>query len=193
MSLEALNHANKRRQEEWPGNDKADIAFRALEVAGEFGEVAEAVKKYLRAERGIAGSTATKDDVAREMGDAIISLDLLAQELGIPLYAAVPWKFNQTSRKYGLQTMMPTASDLDTIERNADLTLWCVHVLGADDVLATETHADAVQEAKALNMAVLCRADAPVDVMCFAYAAPWPGTPDSHADDLKARQKGGAA
>ena len=58
MKFSDLRSANITRQKEWPGNEKADIAFRGLEVAGEFGEVAEAVKKYLRGTRGIKGSTA---------------------------------------------------------------------------------------------------------------------------------------
>lgn len=102
--LTTLRHANRSRQAEWPGNEKADTAFRAIEVAGEFGEVAEAVKKFLRGERGIKGSTASKQDVADEMADAIISLDLLADEMGIDLTDAIARKFNMTSEKYGLET-----------------------------------------------------------------------------------------
>jgi len=104
VTFNVLRGANKRRQQEWPGNEKADVAFRAIEVAGEAGEVAEAVKKLLRAERGIKGSTATKDDVADEMGDLLVSLDLLAEALGIDLGRAVERKFNRTSDKYGMRT-----------------------------------------------------------------------------------------
>ncbi|WP_428526794.1 MazG-like family protein [Roseibium sp.] len=82
-------------------------AFRGLEVAGEFGEVAEALKKYLRGTRGIKGSTADLQDVANEMADAIIALDLLADQMGIDLGAAVTRKFNATSQKYGLETRLP--------------------------------------------------------------------------------------
>jgi len=107
MTFGALRQANDTRQMEWPGNEKADVAFRTIEVAGEFGEVSEAVKKHLRAERGIKGSTATMEDVADEMADAIISLDLLASEMGIDLGAAVARKFNRTSVKYDLETRLP--------------------------------------------------------------------------------------
>lgn len=44
LSFDNLRRANVKRQEEWPGNDKADLAFRMIEVAGEAGELAEAVK-----------------------------------------------------------------------------------------------------------------------------------------------------
>ena len=79
LTFGALRRANNTRQMEWPGNDKADLAFRAIEVAGEFGEVAEAV----------------------------IALDLLADKMGIDLSEAVARKFNRTSVKYGMQTRLP--------------------------------------------------------------------------------------
>lgn len=106
ITFNVLRAANQRRQEEWPGNEKADVAFRAIELAGEAGEVAEAVKKYLRAERGIKGSTATREDIADEMGDLLVSLDLLADELGIDLGDAVRRKFNATSEKYSMRTYL---------------------------------------------------------------------------------------
>ncbi|MGG9998708.1 MazG-like family protein [Pseudovibrio ascidiaceicola] len=107
MKFQTLRNANTDRQREWPGNEKIDIAFRAIEVAGEFGEVCEAVKKYLRESRAIAGSTATISDIANEMADAIIALDLLASQLEINLGEAVASKFNLTSAKYGLKTQLP--------------------------------------------------------------------------------------
>ena len=107
LTFGALRQANDTRQMEWPGNDKIDVPFRAIEVAGEFGEVAEAVKKFLRAERGIKGRAATKEDVADEMADAVIALDLLAAQMGIDLGDAVARKFNRTSIEYGLATRLP--------------------------------------------------------------------------------------
>ena len=106
LTFNVLREANRRRQQEWPGNEKADVAFSAIEVAGEAGEVSEAVKKFLRAERGIKGSTATKEDIAAEMGDLLVSLDLLADRLGIDLGEAVRRKFNATSEKYGMRTYL---------------------------------------------------------------------------------------
>lgn len=82
--FERLRDANIKRQKEWTGCEYADIAFRALEVAGEAGEVAGAVKKMIRAERGICGDTRTVEDLADEIGDTVISLDLLARDLGLP-------------------------------------------------------------------------------------------------------------
>lgn len=111
VTFSVLRGANQRRQQEWPGNEAADMPFRAIELGGEAGEVQEAIKKYLRAERGIKGSTATLDDVASEMGDLVVSLDLLADSLGINLGEAVRKKFNATSEKYGMRTYIGSDGD----------------------------------------------------------------------------------
>lgn len=102
--LKELRKANIERQKEWGGDDRCDVAFRAVEVAGETGEMLEKVKKHLRLLRGIQGSTASVIEVAEEMADVVISLDLLATQMGINLAEAVPHKFNKTSTKYGFET-----------------------------------------------------------------------------------------
>ena len=89
IDFAALRTANNARQVEWPVNEEADLEFRALEVADEAGEVIGAVKKLLRARRGIAGSTLDVQAVADEIGDTIVSLDLLANQLGLDLIAPV--------------------------------------------------------------------------------------------------------
>lgn len=104
LTFDMLRRANEARQEEWPGSINADLEFRAIEVAGEVGELLEAVKKYVRARRGIGGSTATAADIADEMADAVIALDLLGRELEIDLAPALIRKFNRTSEKHDLRT-----------------------------------------------------------------------------------------
>ena len=99
-----LRCSNRRRQKEWPGNEQCDLAFKTIEFAGEAGELANKVKKYLRKIRGIKGSTATLQEIEEEMGDIVICLDLLADELGIDLGQAVIDKFNKTSAMNGLTT-----------------------------------------------------------------------------------------
>ena len=127
--LELLRAANNERQKEWPGSEKADLAFRAIEVLGETGEavsevlalaisglvlsqasgrVAEAAKKLVRAERGIGGTTVDLEALEDELSDLVIAADLLGQKVGCkPLSVTVPRKFNRTSRKYDLVTLMP--------------------------------------------------------------------------------------
>ena len=69
-------------------------------------------------------------------------------------------------------------------EANANLILWCTHVLGAYDVYATVSHGAAVTYANQINRAIWQRRTAPDDVLCFAYAKPWPHSPESHAVDI---------
>lgn len=72
----------------------------------------------------------------------------------------------------------------ERIEANANLTLWCVHVLGPDDVMAAPSHDAAVTHAHEVNKAVFGRITKADDVLCFAYAAPWPHSKEAHAADL---------
>lgn len=112
MDFRTLSQANLSRQAEWPGSDKADLGFRMLEVFGETGELAEALKKYTRAQRGIAGTTATLENIADEMGDVVIALNLLALQLNIDLGEATANKFNKTSVKYGLRTRLGVENEV---------------------------------------------------------------------------------
>lgn len=72
----------------------------------------------------------------------------------------------------------------EKIEANADLALWCVHVLGPDDVYAAPCHDAAVVRAREMNKSLHGRAGSPDDVLCFAYAAPWPHSREAHSEDV---------
>ncbi len=123
----ALREANIARQAEWPGGEKVDLAFRGIELTGEIGELEEIVvsllamstangrlsnklKKLVRLDRGIHGTSEAREallaDIRDEMGDIVVSLDLVAMDLGIDLGRATREKFNKTSVKQGLQTRM---------------------------------------------------------------------------------------
>jgi len=73
----------------------------------------------------------------------------------------------------------------EKIEANANLTLWCVTVLGPDDVYAAPSHDAAETYAHEMNKKIHGRPNAPDDVLCFAYAAPWPHSAEAHAEDVK--------
>lgn len=87
------------------------MPFCAIEFAGEAGELSNAVKKWLRGERGTKGGAATTAQIASEMGDVVVALDLLARKLGINLGVAVREKFNETSEKHGLRTYIGDDGD----------------------------------------------------------------------------------
>jgi len=89
-SLIAFNHALEDWSEcEW-----------GCAVGGEVGELLNKLKKRLRKDDPNA-SQSTLKDVADEMADVIIYLDLLAAKMNVDLGQAVINKFNQTSDKRG--------------------------------------------------------------------------------------------
>ena len=72
---------------------------------GELGEAANIAKKLNRVRDGIPGNTETPEqlscNLADELADVFIYLDLLSQSQGINLAEAVLCKFNKTSKKIG--------------------------------------------------------------------------------------------
>ena len=73
----------------------------------------------------------------------------------------------------------------EKIEANANLVKWCVHILGPDDVMAAPSHDAAVAHAHELNKLLHRGARRSDDVLCFAYAAPWPHDLNSHEAAVK--------
>ena len=109
ISFLELRVANDMRQVEWPGSENVDLAFRGLEMAGEAGELANKIKKLVRLQRGISGTTEAREtlmaEIRAELADVVICCDLIASDLGIGLGPAVKDKFNATSEKHNLATM----------------------------------------------------------------------------------------
>lgn len=106
MKLETLRGANIARNAEWDPDNKIDAPFRAVEFAGEAGEVCNKIKKLERAARGLRGSSATIEELAEELADVIICADLLGMHYGIDLGSAIVKKFNATSKANGLTTVI---------------------------------------------------------------------------------------
>lgn len=79
-------------------------------VTGELGEAANVAKKLNRVRDGIPGNTETpeelRENLADEIADTFIYLDLLAQSQGIDLEEAVLRKFQKTSAKIGYDDAM---------------------------------------------------------------------------------------
>jgi NTP pyrophosphatase (non-canonical NTP hydrolase) len=105
-SLKDLHAANIARQAEWCPDQVPDLSFRGNELGGECGEAQNVIKKLERERHGWRGSRATLDDLAQELADVVICADLCAVTAGIDLGAAVVAKFNATSEKVGLKTML---------------------------------------------------------------------------------------
>lgn len=77
-------------------------------MAGEAGEVCNAVKKLRRLETAVSQNSGPGDRaaavqaIATEIGDVFLHLDLLAQRLDIDLSVAVAETFNRVSDREGL-------------------------------------------------------------------------------------------
>ncbi len=102
--LPTLREAIAVRQIEWDANNDITLAYRGNELAGEVGEACNVIKKLERERIGIRGSRATIEQLAEELADVVICVDLIAMHVGVDLDAAVRRKFNATSEKYGLKT-----------------------------------------------------------------------------------------
>lgn len=106
LSLAELRLANVFRNEEWFKGERVFIplSFRATELAGETGEACNEIKKLERTNLGLVGGKESLDDLADELADVMISVDLIAMDLGIDLSESIARKFNKTSDKHGMGT-----------------------------------------------------------------------------------------
>nr|WP_170540923.1 MazG-like family protein [Ruegeria arenilitoris] len=134
MRLDVLRAANVARAAHWPGNEKADLPFRGLELAGEVGELCNKVKKLHRLRAGIGGNRDVLAEegliveIAEELGDVLITLDLLAMDLGLDLGPVAADKFNQKSEEVGI----PIFIGLDAGREAAIQDLSGIHYRGGE-------------------------------------------------------------
>lgn len=102
----SLREANRSRQAEWDKGAVITAAYRGNELAGEVGEACNIIKKLERERLGIVGSRAHVSDLAAELADVLICVDLIAMQFDIDMDVAVTRKFNATSAKVGMQTRL---------------------------------------------------------------------------------------
>lgn len=88
FQYDVLRDANIARQIVWPGGEHVRVNFRGLELSGEVGELNNILKKLVRIELGISGTSETREAlmhaIADEIGDVAVCLDLVGMELGVP-------------------------------------------------------------------------------------------------------------
>lgn len=113
MKLDDLRAANIQRSKELAKQENpTDLAQWSNGLAGEYGELIEAffnyaktlkvcntTKKILREANGDPNTKDLLENLKDEIGDIIISLDLLCNKLNISLSESVKNKFNKTSNK----------------------------------------------------------------------------------------------
>lgn len=112
LTFDELAAANRHRSEAASGfNQRIDaftVSDRLVELMGEVGETANVAKKLTRIQKG--GSRANKETepelqakLRLEVGDTLISLDLLCQRLGFTLEGCAVDAFNSKSREIGYE------------------------------------------------------------------------------------------
>jgi NTP pyrophosphatase (non-canonical NTP hydrolase) len=111
VGYDNLRDANWNRQKEWDADNQISLAYRGNELAGEVGEACNVIKKIERERLGIRGSRATIEQLAEELADVVICVDLIAMHMDIDLDEAVRAKFNATSEKYKLRTRLTGPSE----------------------------------------------------------------------------------
>lgn len=101
-----LRIANIERQKEWDPNNIITLEYRGNELAGEVGEACNNIKKLVREGMGLRGTRTNNCELAEELADIIICVDLIAMMQHINLQEIIKNKFNATSEKYGLKTKL---------------------------------------------------------------------------------------
>lgn len=113
MDFATLRAANLSRCSRWHprGLNEWSLSDWFTATMGELGEAANIAKKLNRERDGIAGNTMSADELKAELADEIadvaIYLDILAASEGIDLAAAIARKFNRTSEKVGFPERLP--------------------------------------------------------------------------------------
>lgn len=115
LSLATLAEANRVRAIEWTkegtGEQPSEL-FAVVELLGEAGEFANAMKKLERARLGIVGGNDDQQGAQEELADVVICCSLMAIRMGWDLGEIVTRKFNATSVKRAFSTMLPVQSAL---------------------------------------------------------------------------------
>lgn len=109
LTFREVSGVNFVRCQRWhqSGLEEWSVSDWAVAMAGEAGEVCNAVKKYNRVAQGIFQSRGPRTiegaraAIAQEIGDTYIYLDLLARRLGIRIEDAIADTFNRVSIREG--------------------------------------------------------------------------------------------
>lgn len=120
LTFRGLREVNVARCNRWhppTGLESWSVSDWAVAMAGEAGEVCNAVKKLRRAEdmitslndagRQIDSKAQAVAVIGEELADTFLYLDLLAARLGIDLEAEIVAKFNSVSAKYDFPERLP--------------------------------------------------------------------------------------
>ena len=73
----------------------------------------------------------------------------------------------------------------DMLAAQRDKILWCVRVLGPDELHAMPSYDVAEQNVAELVAVLFTERTAALDVLCLPVVAAWPYSPKAHREDLK--------
>lgn len=113
MNFDELRAANMSRCARWHPRGLAEWSLSdwGVATAGEMGEALNVIKKLNRERDGITGNTLSeaqlRSELADEIADVAIYLDIMAASEGIDLAQAIARKFNKTSAKVGFPERLP--------------------------------------------------------------------------------------
>lgn len=109
--LWSIRMINRERSAQWHGEGDDVIPWTGADwsnaMQSEAGEAGNVVKKLRRLETGVRDGKQTKSkedylvELADEIADTFLYLDLLADYYGIDMMEAIRNKFNRTSEEYG--------------------------------------------------------------------------------------------
>lgn len=107
LTFKRLAEINITRCRRWHDPNAWSLERWAMSAAGEMGEACNAIKKLLRHDDGLQQHAVTTErrglvqNVAMEIGDVVVYLDLLAQRMGLTLEDCVRNTFNRISVREG--------------------------------------------------------------------------------------------
>jgi hypothetical protein len=104
--LRVANIERNREYREMTGGQPLPLLFRAVELAGEIGELVNVIKKMERERLGWRGKKADENMLKEEVGGAFVVFDLLLMDLGIDLADVTTREFNNVSDRLGLTTRL---------------------------------------------------------------------------------------
>lgn len=110
LDFKSLQEINLIRANKWHNGsiNEWSVSDWACALAGEAGEVCDAVKKLRRTQDGIVGTRRGSEEnaakeIGKELADTVIYCDLLASRLGLDLGHCIQDKFNEVSVKFGFE------------------------------------------------------------------------------------------
>lgn len=105
LEFKQLRDVNLARCRRWHNEGSWSLSDWAVATAGELGEALNVIKKLNRFRDGISGNSEERQklerQLAEELADTAIYLDLLAARAGIDLDKAIVEKFNKKSVEVG--------------------------------------------------------------------------------------------